>query len=64
MSPIVARSVASLYGCTPNLQNIDIFSNRLLFKFLGGRPTTETAGIFLVCFDGKYTWAYTKILKI
>jgi len=55
MSPIVARSVASLYGCTPNLQNIDIFSNRLLFKFLGGRPTTETAGIFLVCFDGKYT---------
>jgi len=31
---------------------------------LGGRPITETTGIILVCFDGKYTWAYKKILKI
>ena len=41
MSPIVACSVASLYGCKPN----DIFSKRLLHKFLGGRPITETTGI-------------------
>ena len=54
MCPIVARSVASLYGCKPNLK-IDIFSKRLLYKFLGGRPVTETTGIILVCFDGKYT---------
>jgi len=27
----------------------------LLYKFLGGRPITETTGIILVCFDGKYT---------
>jgi len=42
---------------------IDIFSKRLLFRFLGGRPITETAGIILVCFDGKYTWAYKKNTK-
>ena len=42
----------------------DIFSKRLLYKFLGGRSITETTGIILVCFDGKYTWAYKKILKI
>ena len=41
-----------------------MFSKRLLYKFLGGRPITETTGIILVCFDGKYTWAYEKILKI
>jgi len=54
MSPTVARSVASLYGCKPNLK-IHIFSKRLLYKFLGGTPITETTGIILVCFDGKYT---------
>ena len=60
MSPTVARSVASLYGCKPNLK-IHIFSKRLLYKFLGGTPITETTGIILVCFDGKYTWwAYKK----
>jgi len=32
-------------------------------QFLGGVPITETIGIILVCFDGKYTWAYKKILK-
>jgi len=53
MSPIVACSVASLYECKPNLKN-DIFFKRLLYKPLGGRTTTETTGIILVCFDGKY----------
>jgi len=54
MSPIVARRFASFYGCKPNLEK-NIFSKRLLYKFLGGRPITETKGIILVCFDGKYT---------
>jgi len=54
MSPIAARSVASWYGCKPNLK-IDIFSKCLLYKFLGGRSITETTGIILVCFDGKCT---------
>jgi len=63
MSPIVARSVARLYGCKPN-PKIDIFSKRLLYKFLGGRPITEITGIILVRFDGKYTRAYKQVLKI
>jgi len=53
MSPKVARSVASSHGCKPNLQNCHIF--KALYKFLGGRPITETTVIILVCFDGKYT---------
>ena len=28
-----------------------IFSERLLYKFLGGRPITETTGIMLMCSD-------------
>jgi len=46
------------------LKKTDMFSKRLLYKFLGGRPIAETTGIVLVCFDGKYIWAYKKILKI
>jgi len=53
MSPIVARSVASLYGCKPNLKNWRIFK-AFVIQFLGARPITETTGIILVCFDGKY----------
>ena len=49
MSPIVPRIVASLYGCKPKLK-IDIFSKRLLYKFLGGRPITETTGIIFGVF--------------
>jgi len=41
-----------------------MLSKRLLYKFLDGRPITETMGIILVCFDSKYTWAYKKTLKI
>ena len=63
MSPIVARSVASFYACKPNLKNWNIFE-AFLYTFLGGRPTTETICIILVCFDGKYTWVYNKMLKI
>jgi len=37
------------------IEKIDIFSKRLLYKFLGGRPTTETIGTILVCIVGKYT---------
>jgi len=33
-------------------------------QVLCGRPRTETTGMILVCFDGKYTWAYKKILEI
>jgi len=54
MRPIVPCSVASLYGCKPNLKNRH-FSKCLLHELLGGRPITETTGIILVCFDGKYT---------
>jgi len=54
MCSIVARSVSSLYRCEPNLK-VDIFSKRLLYKFLGGRSIKETTDIILVCFDGKYT---------
>jgi len=53
MRPIVVRSVASLYGCKPN-KKIDIFSKLSLYTFLDDRPITETTGIILVCFDGKY----------
>jgi len=63
MSPIVARSVASLYGCKPNRKN-DMLSKGLLCKSFDDRPIAETTGIMLVCFDGKYTCAYEKILKI
>jgi len=31
------------------ISKIDIFSKRLLYKLLGGRPVTETTGIIL-CF--------------
>jgi len=54
MSLIVARRVASPNGCKPNLK-IPIFSKRLLCKFVGGRPITNTLGIIIVCFDGNYT---------
>ena len=40
-----------------------MYSKRLFYKFLGGRPLTETSGIVLVCFDGKYNWAYKKFKK-
>jgi len=43
---------------------IDIFSKRLLYKFLSGRPIRETKGIIVVCFDDKYARVYKKILKI
>jgi len=62
MSPIVARSAASLHGCEPNLKNWDIFEAFAL-QDLGGRPITEITGIILVYFDGKYTWAYKKNTK-
>jgi len=54
MSHVVGSSVASLYGCKPNLKNCHIFE-AFVVHFLGGRPTTQAAGILLVCFDGKYT---------
>jgi len=63
MSPIAARNVASLYGCKPNLENWHIFE-AFVIQFLGAGPITETTGIILVCFDGKYTWADKKRLKI
>jgi len=47
MSPLVARSVASLYGCKPNLKNWHVFE-AFVYKFLGGRPTTETTGMIMV----------------
>jgi len=52
MSPIVARSVASLYGHKPNLKNRRIFEVFVMQVF-GGRPIIETTDISLVCFDGK-----------
>jgi len=54
MCPIVAGSVANLYGCKLN-DKIDIFSMRLLYKCLGGWPMTNTTGMILVCFDVKYS---------
>jgi len=36
------------------IYKIDIFLKRLLYKFLDGRPITETTDIILMCFDGKY----------
>jgi len=63
MSATVARSVANLYGCTPNLKDWHIFE-AFVMQVLGGRPITKTTGIILVCFDGKYTWAYKKIQKM
>ena len=35
------------------IYKIDIFSRRLLYMFLGGRPITKTTGVILVCFDCK-----------
>jgi len=46
------------------IQEIDIFSQRLLYKLLDGKPIAEITIIILVWFNGKYTWAYKKILKI
>jgi len=46
------------------IYKVDIIAKRLLYKFVGGRPITETTGIILVYFDGKYTWTYKKTLKI
>ena len=54
MSPIVARSVASLYGCKPNLKKLTCFRS-VCYTILGASPITETTGIILACFDGKHT---------
>jgi len=62
MSPIVAHSVASLYGCKPILKTWHVLE-AFVIQVLGGRPITETTGIILVYFDGKYTWAYKKYEK-
>ena len=42
---------------------INIFSKRFLYKFLGGRSITETTGIILMCFDGKYYLSLQKNAK-
>jgi len=37
------------------IKKFEIFWKRLLYKFLGGRPITDTTGIILVRFDSKRT---------
>jgi len=64
MSAILLHAVLPACMDVSQILKIDIFSKRLLYKFLGGRPLTETTGIILVCFDGKYTRAYKKALKL
>jgi len=49
-----ALSVASLYGCKPNLKNLHVFDAFVIQVFGWCRPVTETTGIILMCLDDKY----------
>ena len=63
ISLIVARSAASLHGCKPNLKNWPIFEAfvmQVFRRWVHNRNNRYNFGVF----DGKYTWAYKKILKI